>query len=152
MAVRPAQDGAHPGNQFFHLEGLGQVIIGARIDALDALRPALARRQDDDRHLPPFRTPALQDGQAVELGKPEIEHDGVEVLGSAAVPGIFAVPANLHGKPRRSQAGNHVFGNLPLVLDDQCSHVISIGLRHGLLVCGTPESRCQRRVRKVHLK
>src|SRR6476469_2945154 len=40
---RSAQDRSQPRQQFFHLERLWQIIVGAGIDTIDALAPAPAR-------------------------------------------------------------------------------------------------------------
>ena len=45
----PAQQRAQAGQQFLQAEGLGQVVIGAKVQALDAILDRVARTQDDDR-------------------------------------------------------------------------------------------------------
>ena len=89
---RAAQQRAQPRQQLLHFEGLRQVVVGAGVDALDALRPDAPGGQDENRKPAPVGPPALQHRQAVELGQAEIENRGVVGLGVAREPGLFAVP------------------------------------------------------------
>ena len=57
MAGGAAQQGAHAGEQLLHVEGLRYVIVGAGIEALDLVAPAVAGGQDDDRRLAALAAP-----------------------------------------------------------------------------------------------
>ena len=67
-----AQQCLHPRQELARLEGLGQVVVGARVDPLDPLGPGPARRQHQDRKTPAGCAPAFQHRQAVELGQAKV--------------------------------------------------------------------------------
>ena len=69
-----AQDRSHARRQLAQAERLGHVIVGAEIEAGDAVRFARPRRQHDDRHRRGFG-PAAQ--QPADLGT--AEHRQVEI-------------------------------------------------------------------------
>ena len=83
------------------LERLGQIIVGAGVDAVDALGPAAARGQDQHRHAAAVGAPALEHRQAVHLRQAEIEDDGAIIFGVAAKPGLLAVARRSRPHSRR---------------------------------------------------
>ena len=93
------QQGAHAGQQFLHPERLRQVVVGAAVDRVDLLRPAVPRGQDEYRHCAPVRPPALQDLDAIELWQSEVEHNEIIVLGIAPKPCRLAVARLLDDIP-----------------------------------------------------
>ena len=50
IASRAPQVCAHPGEQFHHAEGFGDVVISAKVKRFDFGVVALARRENDDRY------------------------------------------------------------------------------------------------------
>ena len=48
-ARRPPQERPEPGQQFSGIEGLGQVVITAGVEALDLLGPPVPGGEDEDR-------------------------------------------------------------------------------------------------------
>ena len=52
-AAAPPQRGSQAGEQLVHPEGLGHVVVGARVECDDLVVLALPRRQHDDRRLAP---------------------------------------------------------------------------------------------------
>ncbi len=62
-----AQESADPGDDLLHLEGLGDVVVGAGIDACDLLAPAVARGQDQNGSLDVCPAPAIENAQPVNL-------------------------------------------------------------------------------------
>ena len=77
MPAGTANQGAQASQQFFQVEGFGQVIVGTRIDPRDLFWPAIARGQDQHRHRARGRTPGLEHAHPIHLGQPEIEHHGI---------------------------------------------------------------------------
>src|SRR3546814_10800433 len=71
---------AHARDQLAHLEGLAQIIVGARVDTFDPLGPVVARRDDDDREQPPRGAPAAQHRAPVELRQADIEDGDIVIL------------------------------------------------------------------------
>ena len=91
MATGTADQRAQAGQQFFHVEGFGQVIVGTGIDAGHFFVPGVARSQDQHRHRAPGGTPFFQHRDAIHLRQTEIQHDRVVRLGIAHEVGIDAV-------------------------------------------------------------
>ena len=73
----PAQEGAEAGQQLRQGEGLDQVVVGARIESLDPVVDGVAGRQHQHRRVVAGAAHAAADGQAVEVGQPEVEDERV---------------------------------------------------------------------------
>ena len=71
VAADTAQQGGEAGEKLLHLEGLRQVVVGARIDALDPLQPRAAGGQNEDRHRarPPPAGAAPRTGRRASAGR-----------------------------------------------------------------------------------
>ena len=91
MAGGAAHQRAQARQQFFGVERLGDVIVGAGVEARDLVAPAVARGEDKDRKHLARLAPAFQHGDAVELGKPEVEHNRVVRFGVAEEVTFLAV-------------------------------------------------------------
>ena len=85
-AARAAQDGLQPRHQLARLEGLGQVVVGAELQADDAVHDLAARGEHDDRQVALLADGAAQ-LEAVHLGQHHVEDGGVEAALRAAAPG-----------------------------------------------------------------
>ncbi len=75
-ALRPAQDGFDPCEQLARVEGLAKVVVGAELEAEDAVDIFVACGQHQDWYaagLPHL----LQDFEAVDAGQHDIENDQV---------------------------------------------------------------------------
>src|SRR5215469_9134641 len=90
-AARPRapQQRGHPGGQLRVPERLGEVVVGAAVQAAHLLRFPPVRGQDEDRHVAQVAD-ALKDRPAVEGGQPDVEDDEVR---AQAVEGAQALPA-----------------------------------------------------------
>src|SRR5271166_5189473 len=132
-ARRPAQQRAQARQHLLHMKGLGDIIVGACIYALDLLAPAVARGEDQHWHRAPRLPPRLEDRDAVALRQAEIEYDRVIGLGVALKPALFPVERAVD----RVTGGLEGSGNLPveiaIVFDNQKSHQ-SLSLSRGRLV------------------
>ncbi len=104
---------------FLHVEGLGDIIVGAGIHAGDLVAPPLARGEDQHRHLALVAPPLLEHAQAVLLGKTEIEHHGVVRLGIAEKMPLLAVERGIDGVARIAQSGDELTVEVWIVLDDE---------------------------------
>ena len=105
----------------FHVEGLGHVVVGAGVHAGHLVAPALARREDQHRHLALVAPPLLEHAQAVFLGETEIEYDGVVGLGIAEKMPLLAVERGVDGVARIAQRGDELPVQVGIVLDDEKS-------------------------------
>jgi hypothetical protein len=91
MATGAADQRTQSSQQFFHVERLGQVVVGTGVDAGHLLVPAVARGEDQHRHRAAGGPPLAQHGDAVELRQAEVEHHGVVGFAVAQVVGVDAV-------------------------------------------------------------
>ena len=91
MPGGPPQQGPEARQQLFGVEGLGQVVVGAGVEAGDLLAPGAAGGEDQHRSGHALLAPALEHRDAVDLGQAEVEHDGVVGLGLAQEMGLLAV-------------------------------------------------------------
>ena len=123
MAGRAADQRPDPRQHFLDLERLGDVVVGAAVDALDLLVPAGARREHEHWHHQARRAPPAEQRQAVDSGQAEIEQDGVVLFGPGEEIGALAVGRDVDGVAGAGQGGAEVLRQPRLVLDDQQSHV-----------------------------
>ncbi len=91
MTGRAAHQGAQTRQQFFGMKRLGQIVVGAGVEARHLVAPGAARRQDQNRRRLAVTPPAFQHRDAVDLGQAEIENDAVIGLGVAQEVRFFAV-------------------------------------------------------------
>ena len=110
--MRATADRSHPGDQLAHAERLGQVVIGAELQAGNAVALGAARRehQDGDGLCLRIAAQLATDGQPVEIGEVEVEDDEIE-------------PATLHFHERVMPAAelrNGVALALEIEADGEC--------------------------------
>ncbi|MNZ72442.1 hypothetical protein D3C78_908210 [compost metagenome] len=91
MAGGAADERAHTGENLFDMERLGDVVIGAGVDARHLVAPAVAGGEDENRHGLAGRTPFFDDGNAIQLRQADIENDRVIGLGIAEIMPFLAV-------------------------------------------------------------
>src|SRR5690606_438436 len=103
-------------------ERLGEIVVGARVDPLDAFRPGGARGENEDRHLAAGGAPALQDGEPVHPGKAEIEDDEVVILRVAAEPGVLAIGGDIADIAGGVEGRRHIGADARLILDHEYPH------------------------------
>ena len=73
-----AQHGLDPRQQFARVERLGQVVVGAQFQALDAAALVALGGEHDDRHLIVLFAQAAAGSEAVLAGKHQVEHNQLE--------------------------------------------------------------------------
>jgi len=112
-----AQKSTDTRNQFLHFEGFQQIVVGAGIQAFDAVVQAVAGSQNQDRNHIPLFPPLLKQGQAIRIRKPEIKNDRIVLDarhgGVGAGPGIH----HINGKCLIFQADFDGLGK-PVVIFD----------------------------------
>ena len=149
MAGGAAQQRPQARQHLLHVERLGDIIVGAGVDALDLVAPPVAGGQDQDRHRASGLAPGLQDRDPVALGQADVEHDRVIGLGIAAKPALLAVESAVDRIARRLERGGHLAIEIAIVFDNQKSHALSYLLdglaRDQFLTCGSCVS-CDSRV------
>ena len=109
------------GVQQHRVDRLGQVVLGAHLDAPDHAVELVERRRDDHRDVAEVRI-ELQLRQhlvAVELGHQDIEQHQVEVLATQQVERLAAVLCEHDGVPLLFQPAAEQKAVHPVVVDDQ---------------------------------
>jgi len=76
-AAGTAQQGAHPSLQLADVERLDQVVVGARVEAVDAVLDRLPRGEHEDGDPVARGAQAATDLETVDVGKPDVEHHAV---------------------------------------------------------------------------
>ena len=86
-ATRAAAPGqrAHPRFQFVQVEGLGQVVVGAGVQAQHAVAHGAARGQDQHRRAQAARAGFGQHLQTVQRGQRQVKHHGIGRRGRPAL-------------------------------------------------------------------
>src|SRR5829696_8318855 len=116
--ARAADDRADAGHELAQLGGLCQIVVGAELEADDAVDRARRRGQHDDRHVGRFLEVA-DDRQPVLLRHVEVEHDEVRlVLGEALAQARAAVAQGDLEAVQLEVVADHVPGG-GLVVDDE---------------------------------
>ena len=113
------RSGADARQKLLHVEGLRHVVVGAGVEALDLVAPAVAGRQDDHRRLDARAPPAVEHGDAVDLRQAEIEDDRVIGLGLAEEAAVLAVESLVDRVARMLEGGDDLAVEVPVVLDDE---------------------------------
>jgi hypothetical protein len=122
------QERVHGGHEHRRLDGMGDVAVGARIEALHLVHVVDERRREvDDRRADGVRLgpqPAA-DLEAVDVGQVDVEHDEVERLGRGQQQG-FLPGAGLHDGEAflAEHARGRVAGRL-VVVDDEDRRALS---------------------------
>src|SRR5438093_13361985 len=76
--------------QLLQREGLGHVVVGAEIEALDALLDAVGRRENQHRQRRAARAQLAQHFEAVQLGQAEVEDQQIELVSRESRIGLAA--------------------------------------------------------------
>ena len=104
--------------------GLGDIVVGAGVDALDLVAPSVAGGQDQDRHRAPGLAPRLEHRDAVALGQANVEHDRVIRLRVAAKPALLAVESAVDRIARGLERRRNLAIEIAIVFDNQKPHAL----------------------------
>ena len=134
---RAAQQRPHARQHFLEMKRLGDIIVGAGVEALHLVAPAVARGQQQHRHGAAGAPPGLQHRNAVHLRQADIEDDRVVGLGLAEIMALLAVKGAVDHVAGLGQRRGKLAVEIGIVLDDEEPHGV---LR-------TTASRAERRLR-----
>ena len=81
---RAAEQRADAGQQLLERERLDEVVVGAGVEARDAVRDRVARREHQDRCPVAVAAEPAAHREAVELGHEDVEHDELRLLALTA--------------------------------------------------------------------
>lgn len=117
-----AQQGLQASSEFTQVEGLEQVVVGAGLQAVDAVGHRVPRGEDQHRNVQPLAALLLQQLEAVFVGQAKVEHHNVEGRGLEHRPRRRGRGHALHGKALGGQAGHDATGDQFVVFTDQYVH------------------------------
>ena len=116
----------HSSNELARSERLHDVVVGSLDEPEHTIVFRSARREHEDRHARSRRFEPTTNGDAVELGQPEIEHDEIEGLREPALDGRETVAYRLDGVLRTSQEVADSVAEERLVLDEENSQRVAL--------------------------
>ncbi len=108
--------------QLVERERFDEVVVGAEVEARDAIVDLIARGDDEDAGAEPPRTQPPQDRQTVELGHHEIEHERVVGVRLGEPQPFVAVAGRVDGVARLAQALRERSRERLVILDEQDTH------------------------------
>ncbi len=115
---------ADPGEHLLDVEGLGDIVVGAGIDALHLVAPAIARREDQHRHLAAVPAPFLEHRDAVHLRQADVQHHRVIGLGIAEEMALLAVLRGVDRVAGFLEGRDELPIEISVVLDDEHPHAL----------------------------
>ena len=119
MAGGAAQQSADARQHLLHVERFGDIIVGAGVEALHLVAPAVTGGQDKHRHVASGRAPFFENGHAVLLWQADVEDDGVVGLRLAEMPAFFAVESAVHRVAGLFERANDLAVQILVVFNDE---------------------------------
>lgn len=110
------------GGEFAQVEGLEQVVIGARLQAVDAVGHRVPRGEDQHGNFQALAALLLQQLEAIFVRQAEVEHHDVERCGLEHRPGGCGRGHALDRKALGTEAGHDTAGDQFVVFTDQYVH------------------------------
>ena len=119
VAGGAAQQRANAGEDFLEMKGLCDIVVGAGIEALHLVAPAVARGEDQHRHHALVAPPGFQHRHAVHLRQADVEHDGVVGLAVAEIVPLLAVEGAVDDIAGVGQRRGELAVQIRIVLNDE---------------------------------
>ena len=113
-----ARDGLHPGHQLPRVEGFGQIIVGAQLQAHDFVHILVAGREHDNGQVG-FGANAPADLVTVQLGQHQIEHQQRRRLPAHRLQRGLPVAGRRHAEAIALQIHPRQFNNVGFVVDKE---------------------------------
>ena len=118
----PAQEGTKTGEQFAKFEGFGEVVVGAGIEAGDAVFDGIARGEHENRHALIQRTNGAADLKAIFPGNHHVENNEVIVVDFDLIQGVGAGGGHVDGVGLLLQTASDETHDAGIVFDEEQSH------------------------------
>ena len=112
-----ADQRAHARAEFVEIERLDKVVVGAGVEAFDAVGHRVARRHDQHRQRVAARAQRREHIETVALGQAEVEQHQVVGLRARRAERRFAVFHPVDGEAFAAQRLAHAFGDHPVIFD-----------------------------------
>ena len=105
------------------MERLGHVVVGARVEALDLVLPAVTRGENEDGEAAILGPPATDHLETGQLGQAQVDDRHIDGIFKAREQALLAVGGNVHGEARLGELGRDAgLAQRGFVLDHQCTH------------------------------
>ena len=124
LAVRAAHQRPQPRGELLHAERLHQVVVGAGVEAFDAVLERVARRQDQHRCAVVPAAPPAQQLQPFEARQAEVEHDRRVLAGLERRVRGDAVAHPVGGEAGLLERDLHAAPEQQVILDEQNAHAV----------------------------
>jgi hypothetical protein len=111
-----------PGQQLAEVERLGEVVVGAGVEAGDAVLDGVAGGQHQDRRQHPGGTEPVAGLEAVDARQHHVEHDRVVGVGVRHPEGVLALYRHVREQAFLTEALANQARKLDFVLHDQHAH------------------------------
>ncbi len=122
LALAAPHQGTEPGQQLGEGEGLGQVVVGAAVEAGDPVLERAAGGQHQHRRPDPLLAQAPAGLEAVDAGQDHVEDDRVVTRGAGHADSFLAGTGDVDGQALLAEATPDQRRHLHLVLDHQDIH------------------------------
>ena len=119
VAGRAAQQRAHAREHFLEMKRLGDIIVGAGIEALHLVAPAVARGEHEHRHRAAGAAPGFQHRNAVHFRQTDIENDRVVGFQLAEIMALLAVEGAIDDIAGVGQRSGKLAIEIGVVLDHE---------------------------------
>jgi hypothetical protein len=119
--ARPPQQGVQPRHQLAQIEGLGQVVVGARLQPRDPVIHRVARRKHADRDVVTQRPQGGDYRDPVEFRHLDIQHQRVMRLVGQQPQRLFTVRRDPNVETRMPQSAGNGGSHVRVVVDHQHS-------------------------------
>ncbi len=113
---RAAHDRLQPGDQLVKGEGLGQIIVRSRPEALDPVVHLAQRRQEKDRSPFPLGAKGAEHRQSVQPGQVPVEDDRIVPPVKGRAQALYPVGRVLAHMPELGQAAANIVRGLRIIL------------------------------------
>ncbi len=106
-------------DELARIERLGQVVVGAHLEADDAIDVLALGRQHDDRHRLAGAAQAPAHGETVFAGQHEVEHDQVRRVALQLLVELARVGKRRHLEALLGQIAGEQVAQAHVVVDDE---------------------------------
>src|SRR6478672_442068 len=121
VAAAP-DESAEPREELAEVEGLGEIVVGAGVEAGDLVVDGIARREHEDGHVDAFSSDLSADLETVHFGQDDVEHDRVVVVDSREKERFRPVRRVVDRVRRLAKPPGDRFAQLSVVLGKQNPH------------------------------
>ena len=112
--------------QFTEAERLGEIIVGARVQAAHYVGNRVLSREHQHRGCDSLLTKLLGQFESIHLGQHDVEHDRVKLVGVSEFPAFAAVGSTHHVMALFGEAAAQQFEHAGFIFDDEQFHRVVV--------------------------